>query len=150
MCADVPENNIFIEEISALVYVCQNYFLLKKHLHTGIYAKMAAARFSSDVLQMFYGPITEAENINLPQPLQPDVVEIDDVFILARNNFQEWLRVWKMVVSEGNVNNKDLLAFARETKAKFTDLVENEIKELFKKRKSKFWVESKVFNRKKR
>ena len=99
---------------------------------------------------MFYGPITEAENINLPQPLQPDVVEIDDVFILARNNFQEWLRVWKMVVSEGNVTNKDLLAFARETKAKFTDLVENEIKELFKKRKSKFWVESKVFNRKKR
>ena len=98
--------------MSALVYVCQNYFLLK-NICTGIYAKMAAARFSSDVLQMFYGPITEEENIKLPQPLQPDVVEIDDVFILARNNFQEWLRVWKMVVSEVNVNNKDLLGLPR-------------------------------------
>ena len=28
---------------------------------------MAAARFSSDVLQTFYGPITEEENRNLPQ-----------------------------------------------------------------------------------
>ena len=53
-----------------------------------------------------------------------------DVFELVRNNFQEWLRVWKMDVSEGNANNRDLLAFAREKKAKFTDLVENEIKEL--------------------
>ena len=35
-----------------------------------------------------------------------------------------------MVVSEGNVNNKDLLAFARKTKAKFTNVVGNEIKEL--------------------
>ena len=77
---------------------------------------MVAARFSSDVLQTFYGPITEEENRNLPQApaaeprapaavpqaLQPDVVEIDDVFILARSNFQEWLRVWKMDVSEAN------------------------------------------------
>ena len=45
---------------------------------------MAAARFSSDVLQMFYGPITEEENANLPQELEPDVLEIDDIFILAR------------------------------------------------------------------
>ena len=52
------------------------------------------------------------------------------MFELVRNNFQEWLRVWKMDVSEGNANNRDLLAFAREKKAKFTDLVENEIKEL--------------------
>ena len=63
------------------------------------------------------------------QPLEPDVVEIDDIFILARrNNFQEWLRVWKMVVSRRN--NNDLLAFARENKEKFTNVVENEIKEL--------------------
>lgn len=33
-----------------------------------------------------------------------------------------------MSVSKGNEHNKDLLVFARETKAKFTDLVENEIK----------------------
>ena len=88
---------------------------------------MAAARFSSDVLQMFYGPITEEENRNLP--LEPDVVEIDDVFLLARNNFQGWLRVWKMAVSEGNENNKDILVFARKTRAKFTYLVGKGIKE---------------------
>ena len=76
---------------------------------------MAAGRFSSDVLQMFYGLITEDENINLPQPLQPEVVVIEDIFILARNNFQEWLRVWKMVVSEENEDNNDLLMFARTT-----------------------------------
>ena len=35
-----------------------------------------------------------------------------------------------MVVSEENENNRDLLAFARENKAKFVDLIENEIKEL--------------------
>ena len=92
---------------------------------------MAAARYSSEVLQMFYGPIAEQENAGLPQPLEPNVVKIDDVFILARrNNFQEWLRVWKMVVSRRNVNKNDLLAFARENKEKFNNVVENEIKEL--------------------
>ena len=33
-------------------------------------------------------------------------------------------------MSKGNESNNDLLVFARETKAKFTDLVENEIKKL--------------------
>ena len=33
---------------------------------------MAAARYSSDVLQMFYGPIPREEKINLPEPLKPD------------------------------------------------------------------------------
>ena len=90
---------------------------------------MAAERYSSEVLQMFYGPITEQVNAGLPQPLEPDVVEIDDIFISAhRNNFQEWLRVWKMIVSRRN--NNDLLAFARENKEKFTNVVENEIKKL--------------------
>ena len=92
---------------------------------------MAAERYSSEVLQMFYGPIAEQENAGLRQPLEPDVVEIDDIFILARRNiFREWLRVWKMVVSRRNVNNNDLLAFARENKETFTNVVENEIKEL--------------------
>ena len=35
-----------------------------------------------------------------------------------------------MVVSHRNVNNNDLLAFARENKEKFTNVVKNEIKEL--------------------
>ena len=92
---------------------------------TGIYAEMAAERYSSDVLQMFYGPIQE--NRNLPQALQPDVIVYFDVFSLARSNFEEWLRVWRMAVSERNANNNDLLVSAREMKSKFTDLVENEI-----------------------
>ena len=91
---------------------------------------MAAARFSSDVLQMFYGPISEEENRNLHQALQPVVVFHYDMFLLARSNFQEWLRVWRMDVSEGNANNNDLLGFARAAQEKFTGLVENEIKEL--------------------
>ena len=89
---------------------------------------MAAARYSSDVLQMFYGPIPEEENRNLPQPLEPHYVGLYDRFLLSQNNFQEWIRIWRMAVSEENPNNKDLLLFARETKAKFTDLIENEIK----------------------
>ena len=84
-----------------------------------------------DFLQMFYGPITEEENISLPQPGKPDVIEIEEIFTLARrNNFQEWPRVWKMIVSEENENNNDLLLFARATKAQFTDLVEREIRKL--------------------
>ena len=74
---------------------------------------MAAARYSSDVLQMFYGPITEQENADLPQPLQPDVVVIED-----------------MVVSEENEHNNDFLFFARENKEKFINVVKNEIEEL--------------------
>ena len=92
---------------------------------------MSAERYSSGVLQMFYGQIAEQENAGLPKPLEPDLVEIYDIFILARRyNFQEWLRVWKMNVSRRNENNNDLLAFARENKEKFTNVVKNEIKEL--------------------
>lgn len=77
-----------VEEISALV-----------HLYN--YAKMAATLHLSDVLQMFYCPITEEENKNLPQALQPDVVAYFDTFTLAQCNFEKWWpRVWRMDVSE--------------------------------------------------
>ena len=91
---------------------------------------MAAARFSSNILQMFYGPITREQNRNLPQPLEPELVVLYEVFNISQNNFQEWLRVWIMIVSKTNPNNKDLLMFARENKAKFTDLVKQEILKL--------------------
>ena len=91
---------------------------------------MAAARYSSDVLQMFYGSIPEEKNINLPQTLKPNYVGLYDRFLIPQNNFQDWLRIWRMAVSEENPNNKDLFVFARETKEKFTDLVENEIQKL--------------------
>ena len=63
---------------------------------------MAAARYLSDVLQMFYGPITREQNRNLSQPLQPDHVVLYDGFLLSQSNFQEWIRVWRMDVSEIN------------------------------------------------
>ena len=103
---------------------------------------MSAERYSSEVFQMFYGPIAEQVNADMPQPLEPDLVEIDDIFIIARrNNFQEWMRVWKMVVSRRNVNNNDLLAFARENKENFTNVVKNEIKEL-NNVKISFWLKA--------
>ena len=37
---------------------------------------MAAARFSSRVVQMFYGPITREQNRNLRQPLEPGVLQM--------------------------------------------------------------------------
>ena len=85
---------------------------------------MAAARFSFGVLQTFYDPITREQNRNLHQP------DLYDRFLLSQNNFQEWLRVWRIGVSKTKPNNKDLLIFASENKAKFTDLVENEIRKL--------------------
>lgn len=53
-----------------------------------------------------------------------------NVFLLALNYFEKWLRVWGMDVSREYENNNDLLAFGRETKVKFTDLVEYEIMKL--------------------
>lgn len=32
---------------------------------------MAAERYTSDVLQMFYGSISGEESVNLPQPMKP-------------------------------------------------------------------------------
>lgn len=49
-----------------------------------------------------------------------------------------------MAVSERKADSNDLLAFARETKAEFTDFIESQIKEL-KSAKVSFGL--KVFNR---
>ena len=91
---------------------------------------MAATRYSSNVLEMFYGLTIDEENRNLPQPLQPVVVGRYNGFVLAQNNFREWLRVWKMVVPEDYEYKSDLLVFARETKSRFINLVEIEIEAL--------------------
>ena len=77
---------------------------------------MAATRFSSNVLQTFYSPITREQNRNLPQSLQPELVPLYDTFNISQSIFQEWLRVWIMDVSKTNPNNKDTLMFARENK----------------------------------
>ena len=74
--------------------------------------------------------MTREQNRNLPQPLQPELVSLYDVFNIRKSNFQEWLRVWIMDVSKTNPNNEDLLMFARENKENFTDLVKQEILKL--------------------
>ena len=90
---------------------------------------MAAASYSSDVLERYYGRIDEAIQ-SLPRPLVPRPVPRFDGFQITRNNFQDWLRVWGMTVSERNPNRKDIFNFARENKEKFTHLVEQSILEL--------------------
>jgi len=90
---------------------------------------MAAARYSSDVLQMFYGPILMMENRNQSEPLEPEKHPLYDRFQTYQYNSPD-LHTWRMDVSERNPNNKDLLRFARENKEKFTDLAEQEIKRL--------------------
>ena len=72
---------------------------------------MAAARFSSNVLENFYSPLSRGQNRNLPEPLQPELVPVRDVFKISQSNFQEWLRVWIMNVSKTNPNNKDIGRF---------------------------------------
>ena len=91
---------------------------------------MAAARFSSDVLQKFYGSIAREENRNLPQPLQPKRTILRDGFKISQSNFQEWLRVWIMNVSQTNPNNKDIYMFKNANKEKYTNLIEQEILKL--------------------
>jgi len=44
-------------------------------------------------------------------------------FELLRNDFREWLRVWKMTVPEGYPYKADLLKFAQKAKTRFTDLI---------------------------
>jgi len=85
---------------------------------------MAAARYSFDVLPI--DPTPNEENRNLPKPN----FALRDEFIINQNNFQGWLRVWRMDISEENPNKTDIFMFAKENKEKFTDLVEQEIKRL--------------------
>ena len=82
---------------------------------------MAAANFSRDVLEMFYGPIEE--NQRLRALISPSV----GGFTIVRTNFNQWLRVWKMQVTN---NNKDLLKFFQKTKNSFINVCMNEVADL--------------------
>jgi len=90
---------------------------------------MAAARYSSDVLQMFYSPIPMRENRNQREPLEPEKHPLFDGFQTHQYNSPD-LRTWRMDVSERNPNKKDLLMFARENKEKFTNLAQQEVQRL--------------------
>ena len=66
---------------------------------------MAAASYSSDVLHTFYGSIPRRENVRLPEPLNEVEVEpVLDEFELNQNNFGEWLREWRMNISQVDPN----------------------------------------------
>ena len=83
---------------------------------------MAAANFSRDVLEMFYGENNNQEG--LPQPIRP---HIRLGFEIARSEFNDWLRVWKMRVPEGN---KDIFKFFQETKSSFIHVTREEAQDL--------------------
>ena len=83
---------------------------------------MAAANFSRDVLEMFYGPIEEKQRLR--PPISPN---IRGEFEIVRNNFNEWFRVWKMRAKK---NNKDLFKFFQKTKNSFINVCTSEVEEL--------------------
>ena len=85
---------------------------------------MAAANFSKDVLEMFYRLISQEDQQRLRPSIRPSR-KFD--FELVRNNFGEWLHVWKMRVQRGN---RDLMKFFQRTKNRFIDVCENEVRNL--------------------
>ena len=83
---------------------------------------MAAANFSRDVLEMFYGPVEESQG--LIAPIRPTII---GEFEIARNNFDQWLRVWRMRATK---SNKDLFKFFQKTKTSFINVCTNEVEAL--------------------
>jgi len=79
--------------------------------------EMAAASYSSDVL----------ETMQTPSPAP--VIRFDR-FQKTQSNFNNWLSVWRMIVSETNPNVRDIFNFARENGEKFTKLVKESLSEL--------------------
>ena len=80
---------------------------------------MAATNFSRDVLEMFYGPIEDKQR--LPNTISPTIM---GEFEIVRNNFNDWLRVWKMQVTK---NNKALFKFFQKTKNSFINVCKKEV-----------------------
>ena len=104
-----------------LVCVIELFFFILKKCADLIKA-MAAANFSRDVLEMFYRPIEE--NQGLPTPISPSII---GVFEIVRNNFDQWLRVWKMRAEK---DNKDLFNFFQKTKKSFVSVCTKEVESL--------------------
>ena len=74
---------------------------------------MAAANFSIDVLEMFYGPIPQEDQQRLKTPIRP---RRSFDFEIERNNFPG--------------QNIDLLKFFQNTKPRFIDICKNEVETL--------------------
>ena len=86
---------------------------------------MAAANFSRDGLEMFYGEISHREKQRLRQPNRRPNRRLD--FEIERNEFNQWLPVWKMRAPEGN---KDAFKFFQKTKSSFIHVTRDEVQEL--------------------
>ena len=69
---------------------------------------MAAANFSRDVLEMFYGSIEDKQSTSNPN--RPNIM---GDFEIVRNNFNQWFHVWGM---EATKNNNDLFKFFEKQK----------------------------------
>lgn len=97
--------------------------------HTGAHAVMAAARVTDEVLNMFL-KMLGSRGHNFPQGLPPELVPNYDLFRISQNDFQDWLCVWRMDISDRNEGNKDLFQFGDRTRPKIADLLASEIKRL--------------------
>ena len=102
--------------------ICNIIIFSFEEMRLLILKAMAAANFSRDVLEMLYGPIEE--NQRLIAPISPT---IRGEFEIVRNNFNEWLHVWKMRATK---NNKDLFKFFQKTKNSFINVCTNEVETL--------------------
>ena len=73
---------------------------------------------------MFYGPILNEEKKRLIAPISPS---IRGGFEIPRNNFNQWLCVWKMRATK---DNKDIFKFFQKTKKSFINVCMNEVESL--------------------
>ena len=90
---------------------------------------MAAARFSQDVLEEFFGEIPRRESESAGEPLIR-LPNQSDEFVLNRNDFGETLREWRMSNDMNNPSNRDINLFARDKMEKVVDRVQREIRSL--------------------
>ena len=85
---------------------------------------MAAANFSRDFLEMFYGPILNEEKQRLRAPINPSIRSGCEI---ERNNFNQWLRVWKMRAIK---DNNETFKFFQKSKNSFINVCMNEVETL--------------------
>ena len=73
---------------------------------------------------MFYGPILNEENQRLREPISSS---LRGGFEIARNNFNQWLRVRKMRATKAN---KDTFKFFQKPKNSFINVCMKEVETL--------------------
>ena len=91
----------------------------------------AAARYSDEVLEIFYGPIPEQENRLLPPPLNPQrLIHPDELnLVLQRHAFLNWLSSYKMVIP-ANCPANDITMFYRKIRPELLNKIRSEFDRL--------------------